>query len=90
MGQGTEKNILVVEDDPNNRAEFTCSDPVWNDGPGIDVGTIVAAVVIEERTNAADSRLVAYVDLVNRLTNGTSYTINIDAEGLIHLRTVLS
>lgn len=75
-------------DKPNDRAEFTCANITWS---GIDAGTAAALLIIKEGgANDTTSRLIAHIDSGGFpiVTNGGDLTVQINAEGLLQLRTV--
>lgn len=77
-------------DKTNNRAEFDADDPTtWT---AIDGFTIDAIIVLKRGpTNDTDAKLIAYIDTASGspslpfTANGSDFTININAEGLINL-----
>ncbi len=73
---------VIVEDDPNNRAEFSAATIEW---AGLDVGTIDYAVLIEERTNDADSVLISWLDLQSAVSNGSTFKIIVAAQGFLQI-----
>lgn len=77
----------IVEDDTNDRAEFSCANITWT---AINAGTAAQATVMKEITNDGASKLIANIDSGGfpKTTNGGDLTITVDAEGLIQLRTV--
>jgi hypothetical protein len=84
-GRKTVASKTFNVDDTNDRGEMDCADITWT---GLDLGTIVAAVIIKEITNDAASLLVGYIDSgFPKVTNGGDITLQINAEGLIHLIT---
>lgn len=83
-------------DKTNDRAEWDADDPpTWSPlGNGANA-TIAAAILIKRGpTNDTDARLILYVDTTTGtpslpfLTNGSDFTLNYNAEGLIHGSTV--
>ena len=84
-GRKTLASKAIATDTANNRAEFDCADVTWT---SIDAGTAAAAIVIKEGgANDTTSRLIAYIDSGGfpKTTNGGDFTIQVNAEGLIHL-----
>lgn len=77
----------IATDDANDRAEFDAADPsAWTLATG---ETIAAAVVIKEGgANDTTSRLIAYLDIADTPTNGGTFTLNFDAQGIIQFSTV--
>lgn len=75
-------NVSTSRDDANLRIEFDADNLVWSAlGTGVTIGGVV---VIEERTNDADSLVVAFDDLVNNVpTNGSDVTYQPDSEGIV-------
>jgi len=93
-GRKTLASKTVVADLANDRAEFDAADVLWSAIGGATNATIAALVVIKEVTNDAASILLAYIDTTTGspglpfTTNGGDLTININAEGLLQLKTV--
>ena len=79
--------ITTAVDKTNDRAEVYIVDLTWTAlGAG---ATIAAAILIQEITNDAASRLIAYFDVTATATNGGDITLDFDAaEGAIRLTTV--
>lgn len=78
----------VVQDNANNRAEFSGTTPVtWTALGGATNDTIGAVLVYAHVTNDADSWPIAYIDNggsgFNIQTNGSDFSLNINAEGLL-------
>jgi hypothetical protein len=73
-------------DDPNSRIEFDFDDVTWSSlGGGVSANndTVGGVIIAEERTNDADSVLIAYDELNdNRATNGSDITYSPDSEGM--------
>ena len=66
--------------DPRLRVEFDAADLVWT---GLNAGTLGGAVLLKEITNDAASRLIAFNDPTNLVTNGGDVTLVWDAEGIL-------
>ncbi len=78
--------ITSAVDKPNNRAEFGITDITWT---GLAAGeTIDHALLIDERTNDADSRLVACFDIADTPTSGGDVTLDFDTTDDMRLSTV--
>lgn len=86
-GRKTLASKTVAEDDANDRAVFDCADPsAWTLASG---ETIVAAAVIKEGVaDDTTSRIIAYLDITDTPTNGGTFTLVIDAAGIIQFSTV--
>ena len=85
-GRRTIANKAFSEDDVNDRAEMDCDDVTWT---VINAGTAAAAILIKEGTSDADSELIAFFDSGFPVTtNGGDLTLQVNAEGLLHLLTV--
>lgn len=74
----------VTQDDALDRGVFDAADMTWT---GISVGTIAALVLIKEVTNDAASRLIAYLDPADLLTDGSNVNAVWAAAGLLYLAT---
>jgi len=74
----------IVEDDPNNRAEFDSADNTFT---GIDAGTAAAAVIYKNTGVDTTSTLIAYIDSGGFpiVTNGGDLTITWNAEGIYQI-----
>lgn len=86
-GRKTLASKAIVEDDANDRAEFDAADPTaWT----LATGETVAAAIIIKEGGASDltSRLIAYLDITDTPTNGGTFTLVFDAEGIIQFSTV--
>jgi len=83
-GRKTVSNKIFTEDDSNDRAYMTGDSITWT---GLNFGTIVAVVLIQEVTNDADSELLSYFDTAGLplVTNGGDVTITINAAGLLQI-----
>lgn len=77
-------SVVASTDKVNDRAELDCADITWT---AINAGTAAAALLIKEGgANDTTSRLIAHIDSGFPVTtNGGNITLNINAEGLIHL-----
>lgn len=78
----------VIElDDTNNRGEIVWNDPSFTNLAAGD--TIAAAIFYEFITNDSDSPLICYVDSAGFpfAPNTNTFTVGINAEGLIQLST---
>jgi len=75
----------IAVDKTNDRAEFDATDLTWTSLGGAANDTVEAAIIIREVTNDAGSRLIAYIDLTNTTTDGSNFTIQWDAEGILQL-----
>ncbi len=83
-------------DKTNDRAEFDATDPSTWTALGNGTNATIAAAILIKRGASDDTtaRLIAYVDTTTGtpslpfLTNGSDFTLNYNAEGLIHGSTV--
>lgn len=80
----------VVQDNGNNRAEFHCTSPItWTALGGAANDTIGAVLVYAHVTTDSDSWPIAYIDNTgagfNLQTNGSDFSLNVNAEGLLQL-----
>ena len=78
-------NKTLTEDDANDRAVFDDGDDVtWT---AIDAGTAAAAVLFIQKTNDADSILLAYIDSGGFpfTTNGGDLVIEWNAAGIFYI-----
>lgn len=77
----------IVTDLANDRAEFSATNLTWT---ALGAGTTIAAAILIKETGANDTttRLIAYLDTVDTLTNGGDITFTWDAEGILQLSTV--
>lgn len=70
----------VTQDDANDRATWTATDPTW---VALATGeTIGGAVLIRESVDDAGSLLVAWIDLPDTPTNGSPVTVDLAAAAL--------
>jgi hypothetical protein len=75
----------IVEDDPNNRAEYNADDLAYT---GADFGTIAAVIVFKNTGVDTTSVVIAYLDTLTGLplvTNGGNVDIAWNAEGILQL-----
>lgn len=77
----------IAVDQANNRAEFTAGNLTWT---ALGAGATVAAMILIKEGGANDttSRLIAYLDVTDTLTNGGDIAFSFDAEGIIQFSTV--
>jgi len=76
----------VVEDDPNDRAEFDADDVTW---PGLNAGTAARALLFRESAlGDTESILIASIDTGGFpiVTNGGDITIQFNVEGILQLQ----
>ena len=67
----------------NDRAELTAAALTW---AAINAGTAAYGILIKEITNDAASRLIAWIDFANVVTNGGDLTITPDSvQGLLQI-----
>ena len=85
-GRKTLASKSIVEDDTNNRAEFTAAPVTWT---SIDAGTAAGVIMIRERAATGDtmSELIAFIDSGGFpvTTNGGDLTFTPNAEGILQL-----
>jgi hypothetical protein len=79
-GRKTTTTTLVANK-TDNRLDWALNDLTWTALGGGTNDTIGFALLIEERTNDADSRLVACFDLTDTPTNGGDVTLDFTASG---------
>lgn len=84
-GRKTPASRVVNQDDANDRAEFDFDDILWTALGGAANDTITHAVLVEEITNDAGSPVLVYYDIADTTTNGSNFTLNVDAEGALQL-----
>ena len=88
-GRKTLASKTITADKTNDRAEFDAADVTWTSLGGAANATIEAAILIKEGVaNDTTTRLIAYIDLTNTTTDGSNFSIQWDAEGILQLRTV--
>ena len=75
------KTVTITSgvNDTNNRADFAIADVTWTALGGGTNDTIGGAILIEERTNDTDSRLIAFFDLTDTPTNGSDVTLDFNS-----------
>lgn len=78
----------VTQDNTNNRAEFSVTSPItWTALGGATNDTIGAILLFAFVTADSDSWPIAYIDNAgsgfNLTTNGSDFSINVNAEGLL-------
>lgn len=84
-GRKTLASKTFTADKANNRAEFDAADVVWTSLGGAANDTITAAIIIKEGvSDDTTSRLIAFLDHADLTTNGGDFTLQWDAEGIIH------
>lgn len=82
-GRKTIAGKVVTKDDTEDRAYLNCSDFAW---VGINAGTVVAAIIIQEVTTDADSKLVAYLPLGAALvTDGSDILLQVPTKGWVFI-----
>ena len=85
-GRKTLSSKVVVQDDTNDRAEFSAAPVTWT---AINAGTAAAAIIIRERAGTGDtmSELIAYIDSGGFpiVTNGGDLTLTWNVEGILQL-----
>lgn len=91
-GRKTLSSVTVTEDDANDRGELDAADVTWSSLGGAANDTIVAAVLVKEdhiNTGGTDTGtlLICHIDIADTLTNGSDFTIQWDAEGILQLST---
>jgi len=87
-GRRTLASKTIVEDDANNRAEFSCAALLWS---ALGAGATIAALIFFKNGTVDDttSKLIGYVDQPTGAsgfpitTNGSDVTITPNAEGLL-------
>ena len=94
-GRKTLASKAIAVDDANDRAKFDCANITWTSlgGNSADDDVYYAIVIIEQGSDDTQTRLVAFIDTVSGspslpfTTTGDDFTLEINAEGLIHLTT---
>lgn len=81
-GRKTITASAPAEDTTNDRIEYDLADLVWT---GLNAGTIGGVVFVVETTNDAASKIIAFLDPTNLVTNGGDVTLVIDAEGALQI-----
>lgn len=85
-GRKTLSSKVVVQDDVNDRAEFSAAPVTWT---AINAGTAAGCLIIRERAATGDtmSELIAFIDSGGFpiVTNGGDLTISWNAEGILQL-----
>jgi hypothetical protein len=87
-GRKVAASRVVVEDDANNRAEFSAASFTWTQ---INVGVVGGMVLFKEGTTDADSDYLFFYDLTGgagTVTNGGDLVVVPDAEGLVQVSSV--
>lgn len=88
-GRLTLAGKTIGEDDPNDRAEFDADDLTWTALGNGSNETVAGLILIKEGgANDTTSRLIAYLDIADTLTNGNDFKLIFDAEGIIQFSTV--
>lgn len=82
-GRLTLGSKTVVKDLVNDRAELDGADSAWPALGGATNDTVAGALLVVERTNDADSQLIAFIDFADFSTNGGTITIQWNAEGIL-------
>lgn len=80
-GGATLGTKATTADNTNDRASFDCADITWS---LLDVGTPSHAVVYRDTGTAGTSQLICYIEL-GRASNGSDYTLVVNAAGLLRL-----
>jgi len=76
---------VVTTNDTADRAEYDALDHTWTAlGNGTNE-TVVGAILIKEITNDAASPLIAFFDFTDFTTNGSDFTLQWAATGVMHL-----
>jgi hypothetical protein len=68
-----------AEQDASNRAVVITTDVTWNPLGGATNDTVGFACLVKEVTTDADSELIAVWDLADTTTNGSSFSLTMDA-----------
>jgi hypothetical protein len=71
----------ITNDTTNDRTVYDCADPsAWTLGTGDTVG----AVLVQKKGSASDATAVPlfYLDITDFPTNGSTFTLTVDANGL--------
>ena len=83
-GGGGRKTATITGntvDNTNNRAYLTIDDLTWSALGGAANATVGALILVKEITNDAASRLIAYLGITNRATDGNDFPINFPSAG---------
>lgn len=84
-GRKTVAGKVVTQDNVNDRAELDFTDPSWTALGGAANDTVAWAVLVKEVTTDADSLVLIAYDVTNTATNGSDFTLTVDAEGGIQI-----
>lgn len=85
-GRKTLASKAIVVDKTNDRAEFDAADVTWTAlGNGTNQALVAGIIIKEAGADDTSTRLIAYVDFSDFTTNGADFTLQWDAEGIIHL-----
>lgn len=82
-GRQTAGSKTRTIDDSNDRITYDCADPAFGSIAAGD--TISGMVLFRFVTNDADSILVGYYDIADTATNGTAFTVTINANGVAYI-----
>lgn len=82
FGGGGRKTVAIAAgavDDASNYAYWTLSDLTWSSLGGASNATVGALILVKEITNDTASRLIAYLGITNRATDGNDFPVNFNS-----------
>lgn len=77
--------VTVTANKTDDRVDIKIDDLTWTSLGGGANDTIAGAILFKEGANDAASRLLAYFDVTNTVTNGGDITLNFDATSNIRV-----
>jgi hypothetical protein len=84
FGGGGRKTATITGntiDTSTNKAYLTITDLTWSSLGGASNATVGALILVKEITNDTASRLIAYLGITNRATDGSDFPINFASAG---------
>jgi hypothetical protein len=84
FGGGGRKTATItgnLVDTATNKAFLTIADLTWSSLGGASNATVGALILVKEITNDTASRLIAYLGITNRATDGSDFPINFASAG---------
>lgn len=83
-GRLTLASKTITNDTTNDRAVFDAADPAaWTLSTG---GTVAAAIVYKHLTSDAVAVPIAFLDFTDVPTNGSTFTVVFDANGIFYIQ----